>query len=101
MCLISLLSSPYHNQSLLGIVSEFNLLKVNLPSHPSLVSASLFSPCSPYQSPIFLCLTFLPLVSLLTPPALSLTQGVSFSLPRVCGGDTMLNPPGVLLMTKY
>lgn len=97
MCLLSLLSSPYHNQSLLGIDSEFNLLKVNLPSCLSLFFASPFSLPVPVLivPPFFsVCLTFsfLSLLSTATSAALCLSQWVSYTPPGgPGGGNTELN----------
>lgn len=61
MCLLSLslLSSAYHNQSLLGIYSKFNLLKGNLPS--SLSSFPLFSLSSVCPQPTFFVFVIFPL----------------------------------------
>ena len=103
MCLLSLLSPPYHNQSHLGIDSEFNLLKVNLPSYfplstPLLSSLSVVSlSLSPLSSayPRFSLSRFcFPVffVSIATSTALCLTRRGSCSPPGgSSGGDTMLN----------
>lgn len=106
MCLLSLLSPPYHNQSHLGIDSEFNLLKVNLPSyfsslHSSLLclrsrslSLSLFLPLSsayPHFSLSRFCFPVF-FVSTAACTALCLTRRGSCSPPGgSSGGDTMLN----------
>ena len=85
MCLLSLLSPPYHNQSHLGIDSEFNLLKVNLPSYfSSLHSSPLFS-VSVFSLSLSLSLSlFLSLPVLSLPPFFSVSLLLSCRLCLHC-----------------